>query len=131
MILEFLLMAVSVTVMAFLLIHKYMEINRTRKTAIFDIRQKTDPVLRNLHQTTDHILSHVTLHNTILLANHIFVFIVKSFMNISHTVHTVSSNIVEKASKKRENISRVGATSFYMKQIKKSKTQGGVEEEKM
>ena len=124
-------MAVSVAVMVFLLIHKYMETNNVGKTAISDIRQKTDPVLRNLHRTTDHILSHVTLHNTILLINHIFVFIIKSFMNISHTVHTVSSNIVEKASKKRENISAVSAASFYMKQIEKSKSQSGVEEEKM
>ncbi len=117
-------MTVSLTGMIFLLIHKYMEVNKGTKTAMQNVRQKTDPVLRDIHQTTTEILSNITPHNIILLANHVFVSIVRFFMYISHRVHTISSSIVEKASKKKEDLSRGGAASFYLKQIKQSKENG-------
>ncbi len=124
MALELSLMAVSAGGMIFLLIHKYMEVNKGTKTAMQNVREKTDPVLRDIHQTTNKVLSLINPNDIIFLANHVFVFIVRFFMYVSHRVHTTSSSIVEKASKKKEDLSRGGAASFYLKQIKESKENG-------
>ena len=124
-------MTVSAGVMIFLLVHKRMEQSSAAKTAIYRMRQKTDSILRDLHRTTDDILSHVNLRNIILSANRFFVFIVRFFMHVSHRTHVVLSAIVERASKKKENISRAGAASFYMKQIKETEAQSGASEKKM
>lgn len=133
MILGLLLMVISAALMIFLIVHKYMEVNRGMKTVVNEVREKTDPVLRDVHQTANKVLSGINLHNVILFANHIFVSIVRFFMNVSHEVHKTSSAIVEKASKKREDLSHGGAASFYLKQIKESKEapKSGTESEKM
>ena len=134
-------MTISVAVMVFLIVHKHMEVNNGMKTIVATTREKTDPVLRDFHNNTGKILSEITLDNIILFINKVFVFVVRFFMHASHHVHTISSSIVEKASQKREDLTRSGAASFYLKQIKESKeTEGkvvekspetGVEEEKM
>jgi hypothetical protein len=42
-------------------------------------------------------------------------------MYVSSKAHRVSSNIVDKASKKTEDLSRGGSASFYLKKIKESR----------
>jgi hypothetical protein len=129
MILELSLMTVSMVAMALVLVHKHLETTRGIKTAVHGIREKADPVIYSFHRSTDRFFSYLTLHNAVLLANLIFVFIIKIFMYISSRVHHVSSNIVDKASKKTEDLSRGGSASFYLKKIKESKNQavGGEE----
>lgn len=122
MILGISLMVISAALMIFLIVHKHMEVNRGIKTAILDVREKTDPVLRDVRETTNKVLSGINFHNIIIFANHALVSIFRFFMNVSHEVHKTSSAIVEKASKKREDLSHGGATSFYLKQIKASKS---------
>jgi hypothetical protein len=125
MIFELSLMTVSAAVMIFLLIHKQRELVSGGKTSISVVREKADPLLRDIHQSTGKVLSGVTLHNFILFSNHLFVMVVRLFMHVSHRVHKTSSSIVEKASKKREDLTRSGAASFYLKQIKETKENMG------
>jgi hypothetical protein len=121
MILELSLMTVGIVAMTLVLVHKHLETTRGLKTAIHTVREKTDPVIYDFHKSTDRFFSYFTLHNAVLLANFIFVFIVKIFMYISSKAHSVSSDIVDKASKKTEDLSRGGSASFYLKKIKESK----------
>ncbi len=121
MIYELTLMAVSGIVMAALLLHKHLELSRGIETRAQEVREKADPILRNLHHTTGRFLSYFTAHNAVLLANFALVHVVKLFMELSHSVHRASSAIVERASKKTEDLSRGGAASFYLKQIRQTK----------
>lgn len=125
MILELTLMSVSIFSMAVLLIHKKIELARGASAPLTEVRGKTDPVLQNLHHTTGKFFSYFTLHNTVLLINYLFVHVVRLCMHASNKVHTVSSDIVSKASKKTEDLSRGGSASFYLKKIKETKN--GVE----
>lgn len=125
MTLELTLMAVSICSMLTLLIHKKFELTRGESASLSEVRGKTDPVLQNLHHTTGKFFSYFTLHNAILLTNYLFVHIVRLCMHASNKVHTVSSDIVTKASKKTEDLSRGGSASFYLKKIKETKN--GVE----
>ncbi len=121
MILELSLMTVSIVAMALVLVHKHLETTRGLKTAIHAVREKADPVIYDFHKSTDRFFSYLTLHNAVLLANFIFVCIVKIFVYVSSRAHRVSSNIVDKASKKTEDLSRGGSASFYLKKIKESR----------
>lgn len=121
MIIELLLMTVSAAAMIALLVHKHLEKTRGLETRAQEYREKTDPILRDFRHTTNRFFSHITVHNVILGLNQIFVQIVRFFMDVSHRAHKVSSDIVEKASKKTEDLSRAGTASFYLKQIKEKK----------
>jgi hypothetical protein len=121
MILELSLMTVSIVAMALVLVHKHLETTRGLKTSVHTFREKADPVIYDFHKSTDRFFSYLTLHNAILLANFIFVFIVKILVYVSSKAHRVSSDIVDRASKKTEDLSRGGSASFYLKKIKESK----------
>lgn len=121
MILELSLIGVSIVGMIILLAHKKIELSRGEIAPISAAREKTDPLLQNLHHTTGKFFSYFTLHNAILLLNYVVVHIVRLCMHASRKVHTVSSDIVDKASKKTEDLSRGGAASFYLKKIKETK----------
>jgi hypothetical protein len=121
MIVELSLIVASGLFMAGLIAHKRIEASRGARTKVYDMRQKTDPILENLHHNTGRFFSYVSLKNAILLLNFIFVSVVKFFMNVSKKVHDSSSAIVAKASKKKEDLSRAGAASFYLKKIKEGK----------
>jgi len=137
MILELSLMVVSVAVMIFIIVHKYREQKNGAKAIVAMTREKADPILRDFHQNANRVLSGVNLNNIVLFANKTFVFVVRFFMHASHYVHTISSSIVEKASQKKEDLTRSGAASFYFKQIKELKekeekpTETSATEEKM
>lgn len=118
-------MLVSGMVMIGLLVHKTFESSRGAHVSVSSVRQKTDPILQNLHHTTGRYFSYITLHNTILLLNYVFVHTVRLFMHTSQKVHKVSAEIVHKASQKTEDLSRGGAASFYLKKIKEEKEKNG------
>ncbi|MDE1874806.1 MAG: hypothetical protein KGI79_02630 [Patescibacteria group bacterium] len=115
------IMAVSAAGMIALLVHKHLELSRGLETRVHDMRRKTDPVLSEIHQAAGRAVSHVTWSNIVLAVNLAFVRVVRFFMNVSHRVHKASSDLVEKASRKTEDLSKGGAASFYLKQIKESK----------
>lgn len=121
MISELMLMTVAGIVMVALLAHRHLELSRGLETRAQDMREKADPILRNFHHSTGRMFSYFTVHNFVLVLNYAFVHVVKLFMELSHSVHKASSNIVEKASKKTEDLSKGGAASFYLKQIKETK----------
>ena len=122
MVLEITLMTISGLGMAALLVNKHLERARGDFLApVEDMRQKADPILRNLHHSTGRFFSYITVHNIVLILNYAFVHLVKFCMDLSHKVHTMLSGVVEKASRKTEDLSRSGAASFYLKQIKESK----------
>lgn len=125
MTLELTLMAVSGLGMIALLVHRHMEITRGIETRAAAMRQKADPVLRDIHRSTGRIASRFTLHTFVLALNRAFVYAVRFFMDISHKAHKASADLVEKASRKTEDLSKRGAASFYLKQIKDAKDHGG------
>jgi hypothetical protein len=85
------------------------------------MREKADPILRNIHHTAGRTFSYFTWHNAVLFFNFAIVKVVRFFMELSHKAHKVSSKFVEKASKKTEDLSKAGAASFYLKQIKQDR----------
>jgi len=125
MILELTLMGIAVGVMATLIVHKHLESTRGLTTSVHEMRQKTDPVLNDIRYTTGRVFSYVTLHNFVVVLHYAFVHVARWIMDVSHIVHKTSSSLVEKASKKTEDLSRRGASSFYMKQMKDAKESGG------
>jgi hypothetical protein len=118
--LELTLIIVSALGMAGVLTHKRVESSR-QFASVQSVRQRTDPILQNLHHTTGRVFSYFTIHNGILLANYVFVYVVRFCMNTSQRVHDTSARIVDKASRKTEDLSRGGAASFYLKKIKENK----------
>ncbi|HVT74915.1 MAG TPA: hypothetical protein VHD69_00635 [Candidatus Paceibacterota bacterium] len=119
---ELTLMAVSGIGMIALLAHKRSELSKGMPSAhVENVRVKADPVLYDIGRKTARAASQLTFRNIVLVLNHAFVALVRFFMDISHRAHKVSSNIVERASKKTEDLSRGGAASFYLKQIKETK----------
>ena len=125
MTLELSLMTISGLGMIGLLIHKHLENSRGIATRLKELRTKADPTLHRVHISVSSILSKITIGSIVIFFNKIFVYVVRLFMNVSHKVHTVSSDLVEKASKKTEDLSKAGAASFYLKQIKDAKENGG------
>lgn len=121
MTLELSLMSISGLGMIALLVHKHLENTRGIATRIQEARKKADPILQELHGITSKIMARFTVNNAIIFLNRVFVYVVRFFMNVSRRVHIISSNLVEKASKKTEDLSRSGAASFYLKQIKDAK----------
>jgi hypothetical protein len=124
MILELTLMLVSAAVMTAVLVHKHLEDSRGLKTRVEGVRQKTDPFLYVVHEASGRFFSYITLKNAVIFLNHVFVLIVRLFMHVFGKAHEVSSNIVEKASKKTEDLTRGGSASFYLKKIKEGKEEG-------
>lgn len=116
-------MSVTAGAMIAILVHRHLEIVKgaPRIAIVADIRAKADPILAGLHHTAGNIFSYVTLHNVIVLCHWLFVRAVRLCMLVSKHVHDVSAHIVHKASQKTEDLSRSGAASFYLKQIKEGK----------
>lgn len=124
MVIELSLMVLSGLGMFAILVHKHLELSRGLETRAQEIRQKADPILHDMHHTTNRLISRITIHNIVLNLNRGFVHGVRFIMNTSHKAHKISADIVEKASKKTEDLSRSGAASFYLKQIKDAKDNG-------
>ncbi len=106
MALEIVLFSFAFVSMGIILIHKHMEGSRGAHTLVHDIRGKVDPVLQTVRNTTAKTASYFTLRNAVLLANFVFVHIVRFLMHISHAVHRISSHVVTKASQKKEDLTR-------------------------
>jgi len=111
-------LTVSCVAMVAILIHKHLESSRGVRASVEQVRAKTDPVLRDMRHSTTRVVSYFTVRNGVLLANYVFVHIVRFLMHLSHKVHKVSSEVVSKASQKKEDLTRGGAASFYLKKIK-------------
>ena len=104
-----------------LLVHKHLELTRGIETRVQDVREKADPILLDIHETSTRVASHLTIRNLLVALNHAVVHAVRFVMNISHKAHQASAHFVEKASKKTEDLSKAGAASFYLKQISETK----------
>ncbi|MEN9622231.1 MAG: hypothetical protein RLZZ67_665 [Candidatus Parcubacteria bacterium] len=125
MALELSLFTVSFVAMITIIAHKHIESSRGVRMSVESVRSKTDPILHNVRHTTSKFISYLTLRNGVLLANYIFVHVVRFLMHFSHKVHKVSSEVVSKASQKKENLTRGGTASFYLKKIKEEKEAAG------
>ncbi|HEY0908109.1 MAG TPA: hypothetical protein VGE35_02045 [Candidatus Paceibacterota bacterium] len=125
MVVELSLLAVSFAAMTAIIVHKRYESSRGVKTPIHAVRAKADPVLHDVHHKTRRFVSYLTIKNGVLLANYIFVHVVRFLMHFSHKVHKASSDVVTKASQKKEDLVRGGAASFYLKKVKEGAKAGG------
>jgi hypothetical protein len=122
MILEAIAMSVGAVAMAAIIVHRHLEVTRGLRTAaVIDIREKADPILRGIHHTAGDAFSYVTLHNFVVLCHWLFVRVVRAVMLLTRAIHDSAARIVHKASQKTEDLSRSGAASFYLKQIKEGK----------
>ncbi len=108
-----------------IIVHKRYESSRGAHPSLAAVRTKADPVLRDVHNTTGRFISYMTVKNAVLLANYVFVHVVRFLMHFSHKVHKVSSEVVSKASQKKEDLVRGGAASFYLKKVKEATKGGG------
>ena len=117
-------MSAAAVAMAAIIVHRHLEVSRgLRAAVVVDIREKADPILSHIRHKTGNAFSYITLHNLIVLCHWLFVRVVRLFMLASKRVHDTSAAIVHKASQKTENLSRSGAASFYLKQIKEGKAE--------
>jgi hypothetical protein len=117
MILELSIMSGSALLMTALLVHKHLETRRGALPKIHELRQKLDPVLRAAHSKVNAAFGYVTLHHVWLLAHDGVVRGGKLFMLFLRRTHAVASVVVEKASRRKEDLSKGKAASFYLKQI--------------
>lgn len=107
--------------MAGMLASGYLERSRGLKTPLRDLSAKADPMLSSIKGSASQMISRITLKNAVLIANRGFVFVVRLFIKGFREAHDLLNRIVEKASKKTEDLSRSGAASFYLKKIKEGK----------
>ena len=117
-------MIVSGAVIAFLYFHNHLELNHGAVTKIQSIRVKTDPLIERLKQRINHALSYLTLRHFSIFLHNLFVYAARFFMHLSRKVHDSSARLAEKASQRREDLSKGKAASFYLKQIKDAKDNG-------
>lgn len=121
MTLELWLMIVSGVGMIGMLTASFIERSKGVKIPYKDLSAKADPVLSSIGDSASTIASHITLRNAVVVLNHAFVLIVRFFIHLFREIHDFLHDIVERASKKTEDLSRSGAASFYLKKIKEGK----------
>lgn len=127
MYIEISLMVLSVAAMASILVHRHFENARGLVTRMQGVRVKADPVLRTAQRATGRLFSYMTARNAVLFANFLFVRAVRAMMAASRWFHELGESVVTKAASKTEDLSRGGAASFYLKQIKEGKGVNGAE----
>jgi hypothetical protein len=125
MTIELSLMIASGAVIVGLYLHRYFEVKLGVNEKIHTIRTKTDPVIKRVHLKTTRALSHLTPHHFSLFLHNLFVYAAKFFMHLARKVHDSSARLAEKASRRKEDLSKGRAASFYLKQIKDAKDNGG------
>lgn len=121
MVLELSLMGGAFAVMASLYILHYLESSRGVLTPAHKVGDVTDPILEDLQARGNELISHFNRHTLSLFMHSLFVFVGRFFVRLSDKTYEVSSNMVEKASQRKEDLSKAGAPSFYVKQIKEAK----------
>ena len=114
-------MSGSALLMSALLIHKRLETKRGAMEKVSEMREKFDPVLRTAHSKVNVIFGYFTFRQVWILLHDGIVRGGKLFMLFLRRTHAVASIIVEKASRRREDLSKGGAASFYLKQVKDAK----------
>jgi hypothetical protein len=124
MILELSIMSGSALIMTALMVHRHFETKRGAMPRVHALREKVDPVLRAAHSKVNAVFGYMTLHHAWLLAHDGVVRGGKLFMLFLRRTHAVSSIIVEKASRRKEDLSKGKAASFYLKQIADVKEEG-------
>lgn len=125
MILELSLLIISCAVMITVLVHKHRESARGALLTVHNVRSKTDPVLHNVRHVVLRFISYLTVKNAVLLGNYLFVHAVRFLMKFSHKIHRLSAEFVSRASKKKEDLTRGGTASFYIKKIKEDAKKEG------
>lgn len=126
MALELWLMSVGFVLMALMLLHRHIEERRGMAGSVYaDAREKTDPVLRRVQAKANSALARLTWSEVALHAHNFAVYLGRFFMHVSYRTHRVSAKIVEKASQRKEDLSKRGAASFYMKQVREAKESSG------
>ncbi len=123
-------MSGSALVMTALLVHKSVEAKRGTVPQVHNFRERIDPLLKAMHDKMNVLFGRMTLWHVWILAHDAVVRFGKLFMLFLRRTHAVASIVVEKASRRRENLSKGGAASFYIKQIKDAKDTGNVNGEK-
>lgn len=115
-------MSGSALLMTALLVHKRLENTRgTAAATAHKMREKLDPVLRTAHGRVNTVFGYLTLRQLWIALHDAVVRGGKLFMLFLRRTHAVISLIVEKASRRREDLSKGGAASFYLKQVKDAK----------
>lgn len=107
-------------IIALYVVH-YLESRRGVLTPLHKVEDRTDPILEDLQAQTNGLIAHFNRRTLSLFMHSLFVFIGRLFVRLSDKTYEVSSSLVEKASQRKEDLSKAGAPSFYVKQIKEAK----------
>jgi hypothetical protein len=127
MVLELSFMGGSAAVMAALFVIDSFEKRKgVVPLTVQTVREKADPILEGAHEKTKTFLSYINWRTAIYFVQNIFVYGGKFFMHLANVMHDASERLVEKASRRKENLSKGGAASFYMKSIKEAKDQASI-----
>ncbi len=121
MITELSLMAGSLMIMVGLYLHRYAVTTHGMSTRADKVKEKMDPIIEDAHAKTNSVIASFNWRAISLFVHDVFVYVAKLFMHASRKTHNVSSALAEKASQRKENLSKGGAASFYIKQIKDAK----------
>lgn len=121
MILEITLISIAVVVLVVLFVHKYIEQAKGAHPKVADVRTKADEHVETVVKHAETAVSSITLHNGVLVVNGAVVWIARIFLRISSIVSRLFHHIVERGSRRQENLKQGGAASFYLKQIKENK----------
>ncbi|MFA6095337.1 MAG: hypothetical protein WC767_00630 [Candidatus Paceibacterota bacterium] len=122
MVLEIVFIAISVVVIAAVLVHKHFELAKgAAHPAVADVRGKADVRVETAIAHTEAAVSKVTLRNGVMVANGAVVWTARILLAISSAVSHAFHIIVERASHRQDKLKNGGAASFYMKQIREAK----------
>jgi len=118
-------------VIVILYIQHHLESSRGILSPMHKVGDRTDHLIENLKVKTNGFIAHLNRRTVSFFLHSFFVYIGRGFVRLSDKVYEVSSHIVEKASQRKENLSKAGAPSFYVKQIKevKGEMNGNAEDE--
>ena len=114
-------MGIAAAVMAVLYLLYYLESHRGILTPAHKVGDVADPILEDLHARTNELLAHFNRRTLSLFMHSLFVHVGRLFVRLSNKTYEISLNIVEKASRRKEDLSKAGTPSFYVKQIKEAK----------
>ena len=114
-------MSIAAVLMGLMFAHKHMEASRGSLGVMSNVREKADPLLRKTQDRVNAVASKFTWKEILVHAHNLFVFIGRLFMHISYRINRLSAKLVEKASRRKEDLSKRSAASFYMKQVSDAK----------
>ena len=121
MILEIISISIAVVLVGVLFVHKQIELSRGTKQAVAIVREKADVHVESAVKYAETAVSSITVRNSVLVANGAVVWTARVLLHVFSAASRVFHHLVERGSRRQENLKQGGAASFYLKQIREVK----------